>query len=84
MGKRTYYQYCEMYDEILDDCEGEVMIAGVIFSPSYILKELDPTAYRCGVLDLMDSIDEEDDPESLKEMDSYLLDIIEQTKFDYY
>ena len=32
----------------------------------------------------MDSIDEEDDPESLKEMDSYMLDIIEQTKFDYY
>jgi hypothetical protein len=73
-----------MYEEILDDCEDEVMIAGIRFSPSYILKELDPTAYRLGVLDLMDSIDEEDDPESLKEMDAYMLDIIEQTKFDYY
>jgi hypothetical protein len=73
-----------MYEEILDDCEDEVMIAGIRFSPSYILKELDPTAYRLGVLDLIDSIDEEDDPESLKEMDAYMLDIIEQTKFDYY
>jgi hypothetical protein len=73
-----------MYEEILDDCEDEVMIAGIRFSPSYILKQLDPTAYRLGVLDLIDSIDEEDDPESLKEMDAYLLDIIEETKFDYY
>jgi len=32
----------------------------------------------------MDSIEEEDDPESLKEMDAYMLDIIEQTKYDYY
>jgi len=60
------------------------MIAGVLFSPSYILKELDPIAYREGVLAYMDSIEEEDDPESLKEMDAYMLDIIEQTKYDYY
>lgn len=73
MSKRTYYQYCEMYDEILDDCEGDVMIAGVIFSPSYILKELDPTAYRCGVLDLMDSIDEEgENSEDMEEFDEYM------------
>jgi len=76
MGKRTYYQYCEMYDEILDDCEGEVMIAGVLFSPSYILKELDPIAYREGVLDLMDSIEEEDTPESLSMLDDYMEDIL--------
>jgi len=84
MAKRSYYEWCQVYDEILDDCEGEVMIAGVLFSPSYILKELDPIAYREGVLAYMDSIEEEDDPESLKEMDAYMLDIIEQTKYDYY
>ena len=73
MSKRTYYQYCEMYDEILDDCEGEVMIAGIRFSPSYILKELDPTAYRCGVLDLMNSIEEEgENSEDMEEFDEYM------------
>lgn len=35
----------DIVDEILD-CEGDVVIAGVTFSRSYILKELDPTAYR--------------------------------------
>ena len=84
MSKRSYYEYCQAFDEMLDDCEGEVMIAGVLFSPSYILKELDPIAYRENVLAYMDSIEEEDDPESLKEMDAYLLDIIEETKYDYY
>jgi len=52
------------------------MIAGVLFSPSYILKELDPIAYREGVLAYMDSIEEEDDPESLSLMDDYMEDIL--------
>jgi len=76
MAKRSYYEWCQVYDEILDDCEGEVMIAGVLFSPSYILKELDPIAYREGVLAYMDSIEEEDDPESLSLMDDYMEDIL--------
>jgi len=76
MAKRSYYEWCQVYDEILDDCEGEVMIAGVLFSPSYILKELDPIAYREGVLSLIDSIEEEDDPESLSLMDDYMEDIL--------
>ena len=76
MAKRSYYEWCQVYDEILDDCEGEVMIAGVLFSPSYILKELDSIAYREGVLDLMDSIEEEDTPESLSMLDDYMEDIL--------
>lgn len=35
----------EIVDEILDS-EGDVVIAGVTFSRSAILKEMDPTAYR--------------------------------------
>ena len=78
MGKRSYSDYCEMYDEILDDCEGDIMIAGVLFSPSYILKELDPTAYREGVLNLMDSIDEEgENSEDMEEFDEYMESIFE-------
>jgi len=84
MAKRSYYEWSQAYDEILDDCEGEIMIAGVLFSPSYILKELDPIAYREGVLSLIDSIEEEDDPESLDMLDDYMLEIIEETKYDYY
>ena len=76
MAKRSYYEWCQVYDEILDDCEGEIMIAGVLFSPSYILKELDPIAYREGVLSLIDSIEEEDDPESLDMLDDYMLEIL--------
>ena len=35
----------EMVDEMLD-MDGDVVIAGITFSRSYILKELDPIAYR--------------------------------------
>ena len=47
--------YTEEYDEMLDE-EGEVSIAGYSFNPSSALKELDPTAYRCGLLDYVDSL----------------------------
>ena len=42
------------YDEVLD-CEGDVQVAGLTFSPSQIVKEMDPTAYRCGMNDYNDS-----------------------------
>jgi hypothetical protein len=45
------------YDEILDDCEGPIMIAGSIFSASAILKELDPVAYREGLMAYYDCMD---------------------------
>ena len=45
----------ELYDDCLDEC-GEVTVCGCTFRPSYILKELDPTAYRCGYLDYADSM----------------------------
>lgn len=35
----------DMVDELLD-MEGDIEIAGITFSKSYILKELDPIAYR--------------------------------------
>jgi predicted nuclease with TOPRIM domain len=53
----------ELYDEMLDDCYGEVQIAGLTFSTSYALKELDPTAYDCGKNDYADSLDPSGDPE---------------------
>jgi hypothetical protein len=35
----------DMFDELLDE-QGEVEVAGMMFSPSDILKKCDPIAYR--------------------------------------
>lgn len=48
------------YDEYLDEIYPEVEIAGVTFSPSRILAEVDPTAYRCGFSDWVDAAGYED------------------------
>jgi chaperonin cofactor prefoldin len=53
--------YEDQYQEVLDS-DGPVIIAGMKFVPSYALKELDPTAYRCGLVDYVDSLEKEDDP----------------------
>jgi hypothetical protein len=45
----------ERYKEALDECNGEVNVAGMKFSTSYALKELDPTAFDCGMNDYIDS-----------------------------
>jgi len=44
----------DMVDELLDS-EGEVTICNLSFSRSYVLKQLDPTAYRMMVNDIIDS-----------------------------
>jgi hypothetical protein len=56
----------ELVDEILDS-EGDIVIGGVTFCRSYILRELDPTAYREVALNLIDEhlTDLRDDLESL-------------------
>ena len=50
-------QYCDMLNE-----EGAISVAGLTFDPAYIVRELDPTAYRCGLIDYVDGIDVSDDP----------------------
>lgn len=49
--------YTEQYDEMLDDVNGEFM--GM--NASYILKGMDPVAYRCGLLDYLDSLDQDEE-----------------------
>lgn len=46
--------YIEQYEEMLDECYGNFM---GIYSASYTLKCVDVTAYRCGLLDYVDSLD---------------------------
>ena len=56
----------EMYNEALDEM-GDVKLGSLTFSPSRIIKELDPVAYRVGLNDYEDMLledfeyDEDDD-----------------------
>ena len=50
----------EMYDEMLDDCEGPVTLCGMTYSASQVLREVDPVAYRCGFNDYVDSLTHDD------------------------
>ena len=50
----------EMYGEMLDDCEGPVELCGMTYSASYVLREIDPVAYRCGFNDYVDSLTDDD------------------------
>ena len=56
----------EMYNEALDEM-GDVKLGSLTFSPSRIIKELDPTAYSVGLNDYEDMLledfeyDEDDD-----------------------
>lgn len=44
----------DSYDDMLDDSYGEVKIAGYSYESSRALKELDPVAYRQGLLEYND------------------------------
>jgi hypothetical protein len=41
----------ELYDDMLDDCYQDIVIAGITYSASVAFKRIDPIAYRCGMND---------------------------------
>ena len=43
------------YDELLDECYHDVKVCGYMFTTSTALQKLDPIAYRCGLIDWLDS-----------------------------
>jgi len=49
------------YDDMLDDVHGSVWIAGMTYTASYALSEVDPIAYRVGFNDYLDMIDEDEE-----------------------
>jgi hypothetical protein len=53
---KTMEEAYERFDEMLDE-SGPVIVGGIEFSPSAILKEMDPIAYDVGFNDYMDSMD---------------------------
>ena len=55
--------YEDQFDESLDDSIPEIEIGCLTYSPSHVLKNVDPTAYRCSLNDFVDSLDVEDSDE---------------------
>jgi len=49
--------YEEEYCEILRDISGKIKIGSLEYDADYVLRKVDPTAYRVGLLDYLDSID---------------------------
>ena len=49
--------YAEQYDEMLDEVHGDFL--GM--NASYILKGMDPVTYRCGLLDYLDRLDQDEE-----------------------
>ena len=48
-----------MFEELLDECYPEVKIGCCTFSPSQVMKELDPTCFNIGVTENLDSLAED-------------------------
>lgn len=63
----------EFYDELLNDCYGEIKLGNLVFSPAEIIKTLDPVAYHQGLLDFEDAMTENLE---LEEMDMLEKEII--------
>ena len=51
------YDYEDQFDESLDDSIPEIEIGCLTYSPSHVLKNVDPVAYRCSLNDFVDSLD---------------------------
>lgn len=46
---------CEEFDEIIDDSHEDIKIFSLTYLPSYVLKKVDPVAYREMIHNYMDS-----------------------------
>ena len=49
----------EMFEELLDECYPEIQIGCCTFSPSQVMKELDPVCFNIGVTENLDSLAED-------------------------
>jgi predicted nucleic acid-binding Zn-ribbon protein len=78
-------EYVEQYEDALNT-EGLVKVGGLTFEPATIIRELDPTAYRCGLLDYVDSIEKsevkeyQDLEEELEALEDELIDLENELK----
>lgn len=67
----------EMYEELLDECWPEVTIGCGTYSPSQIIKNLDPVAFEIGAKENLDNLAEDG---VLYELDGdyYRIEVIDQ------
>ncbi len=49
----------DLFEETLDECYEEVTVGCCTFSPSAVMKELDPTCFRIGAQENLDSLAED-------------------------
>jgi predicted nucleic acid-binding Zn-ribbon protein len=70
--------FADQFDDSLDESIPEIEIGCLTYSPSHVLKNVDPTAYRCGLLDYVDST------YSIEDLDEYkaLQEEIDQLQSD--
>lgn len=45
-----------MYRDMLDECHPTVRLCGIEYEPARVLEATDHIAYRCGLLDYIDSL----------------------------
>ena len=60
MQVMTERQARESYDEMLDECYPEVVLGYSTFSPSDILRTMDPTCYEMGFTEYVDNAAEDE------------------------
>ena len=51
----SQYEARQFYDELLDECYPEVVLGYSTFSPSDVLRTMDPTAYEIGFTEYCDN-----------------------------
>ena len=68
----------DQFDESLDDSIPEIEIGCLTYSPSYVLKSVDPIAYRCELNNFADSVFDASETDDYKE----LQDEIDQLQSD--
>ena len=56
----TERQARESYDEMLDECYPEVVLGYSTFSPSDVLRTMDPTCYEMGFTEYVDNAAEDE------------------------
>ncbi len=53
------YEIIEAYNDLLDECNDEIVIGSLRYSPSQVLREVDPIAYNIGLTDFQDALEYE-------------------------
>lgn len=64
MAKLQEYELEELYKDFIDETTPMVSIWGMEYSPSQILQDVDPIAYRTGFNDWLDGLDNCEDCEN--------------------